>query len=199
MVDIAEQIKSKLERKELNEESEEMKEIQSVMFNMGMASNFSAQVNKDTSGKLYHQQLALELEKFLDKILDKFGGVIGLIDLFCMYNRARGTDLISTSDMAVAAEKLNQTSSKFMLKRYPSGVLTIQSKHFNEGSYYTKLAEVIKETGNGLTAVKLGEKLNVNVLLMRELCQAAEMQGVLCRDESFEGVQYFENRIMAYS
>ena len=104
MVDIAEQIKSKLERKELNEESEEMKEIQSVMFNMGMASNFSAQVSKDTSGKLYHQQLALELEKFLDKILDKFGGVIGLIDLFCMYNRARGTDLISTSDMAVAAE-----------------------------------------------------------------------------------------------
>jgi len=54
MVDIAEQIKSKLERKELNEESEEMKEIQSVMFNMGMASNFSAQVSKDTSGKLYH-------------------------------------------------------------------------------------------------------------------------------------------------
>ena len=199
MVDIAEQIKSKLERKELNEESEEMKEIQSVMFNMGMASNFSAQVSKDTSGKLYHQQLALELEKFLDKILDKFGGVIGLIDLFCMYNRARGTDLISTSDMSVAAEKLDQTSSKFMLKRYPSGVLTIQSKHFNEGSYYTKLAEVIKETGNGLTAVKLGEKLNVNVLLMRELCQAAEIQGVLCRDESFEGVQYFENRIMAYS
>lgn len=36
MVTIAEQIKSKLQRKELNTESEEIKEIQAVMFNMGI-------------------------------------------------------------------------------------------------------------------------------------------------------------------
>lgn len=113
------------------------------MFNMGIATNFSAQVSKDTSGKMYHEQLALELEKFLDKVLSRFGGVIGLIDLFCMYNRARGTDLISTSDMSLAAEKLNQISSRFMLKKYPSGVTTVQEKHFNEQSYYTDLAKEI--------------------------------------------------------
>jgi hypothetical protein len=44
MVAIAEQIKSKLARKELNVESDEIKEIQSVMFNMGIggASDFSS-------------------------------------------------------------------------------------------------------------------------------------------------------------
>ena len=40
MVTIAETIKQKLAKKELDSESEEMKEIQSVMFNMGIASDF---------------------------------------------------------------------------------------------------------------------------------------------------------------
>ena len=129
MVVIAEQIKSKLARKELNVESDEIKEIQSVMFNMGItgASDFSTQVSKDISGKNYHSELALELEKFLESVVDKFGGVIGLVDLYCMYNRARGTDLISPEDLNVACSKLSATSQKFMLKIYRSGVKTIQS------------------------------------------------------------------------
>ena len=72
------------------------------MFNMGMASDFSTQVNKDTSGKMYHSALATEIEKFLITIMDNFGGVVGLVDLYCMYNRARGTDLISPDDLSIA-------------------------------------------------------------------------------------------------
>ena len=130
MVTLAEQIKSKLARKELNVESDEMKEIQAVMFNMGItgASEFSSEVSRDIAGKNFHVQLACELEKFLDTIIDKFGGVIGLVDLYCMYNRARGTDLISTEDLKISCGKLNQTSAKFMLKSYESGVNTIQSR-----------------------------------------------------------------------
>ena len=70
MVAIAESIKSKLAKKELDGETEEMKEIQSVMFNMGMASDFSTQVSKDTSGKKnYHDDLAQEIESFLSTII----------------------------------------------------------------------------------------------------------------------------------
>lgn len=56
MVTIAEQIKSKLSRKELNLESEEMKEIQAVMFNMGLAgaTEFNSEVSKDIAGKNFH-------------------------------------------------------------------------------------------------------------------------------------------------
>ena len=42
MVTIAETIKGKLERNELDSTSDEMKEIQAVMFNMGIASDFSS-------------------------------------------------------------------------------------------------------------------------------------------------------------
>lgn len=112
MVNLAEQIKSKLARKELNVESDEIKEIQSVMFNMGIggAAEFSSQVSKDMSGKNYHNELASELEKFLDSVVEKFGGVVGLVDLYCMYNRARGTDLISPEDLNIACTRLNSIS-----------------------------------------------------------------------------------------
>ena len=69
MVAIAEKIKSALAKHELDEDSEEMKEIQKVMFNMGIVSDFSTQVSKDTSGKNYHSALAYEIEKFLDSII----------------------------------------------------------------------------------------------------------------------------------
>ena len=106
------------------------------MFNMGIATDFSTQVSKDTSGKMYHTALANEVEKFLVTVIEKFGGVVGLIDLYCMYNRARGTDLISPDDLMIACKKLNETSTRFMLKSYPSGVVTIQRKDFNEDAYY---------------------------------------------------------------
>ena len=97
------------------------------MFNMGItgASDFNTQVSKDIAGKQFHAQLANEIEKFLETIINKFGGVIGLVDLYCMYNRARGTDLISPEDLQIACEKVHSTSTKFMIKNYKSGVKTI--------------------------------------------------------------------------
>ena len=46
-----------------------------------------------------------------------------------------------------------------------------------------------------MSANKLGEKMNVNVILMKEHLLAAEAKGIVCVDESYEGVQYYENRI----
>jgi len=56
----------------------------------------------------------------LDKVIssERFNGVIGLIDLFCLYNRARGTDLVSPEDMNVACAAMNDFSSKYMVKAY---------------------------------------------------------------------------------
>ena len=82
-------------------------------------------MSKDVAGKNYHNELAFEIEKFLETVIEKFGGVVGLVDLYCMYNRARGIDLISPEDLNVACSRLNSISQKFMLKIYRSGVKTI--------------------------------------------------------------------------
>lgn len=106
MVLIAKTINQKISSKELSEN--EMSEIQQVMFNMGMTDNFTSHVSKEISGKQFYKDLAREIEKFLDKVIesDRFSGVIGLIDLYCLYNRARGTDLVSPQDINIACSNL---------------------------------------------------------------------------------------------
>jgi hypothetical protein len=39
---------------------------------------------------------------------------------------------------------------------------------FNEESYYKKIAEVLSKESTGVSSVKLAEKMNVNVVLMKE-------------------------------
>jgi len=64
---------------------------------------------------------------FTSNVLDKFGGVLALLDLYCMYNRARGIDYISPEDLLIACEKLNSMSeSKVILRTFPSGVKVVQ-------------------------------------------------------------------------
>jgi ESCRT-II complex subunit VPS36 len=120
-----------------------------------------------------------------------------MVDLYCMYNRARGTDLISPEDLNMACANINIKSERFTLKTYASGVKTIQLKSFNEATYYQKIAECIKQhakNGKGLTATRIAELMGVNVVLMKEHVKMAEEKGVLCADISYEGTQYFENR-----
>ncbi len=61
-------------------------------------------------------------------MLSNFGGVLALVDLYCMYNRARGTDLISPEDLLIACEKLNtESNSKIILRTFNSGVKVVQN------------------------------------------------------------------------
>ena len=164
---------------------------------MGMATDFSAHVSKDTSGSNFHLALAKELERFLAQVLDKFGGVIGLIDLYCMYNRARGTDLISPDDLKKAAQEINKTSEQYMLREYQSGCKTIQSRMFNEDTYYGKMAEVLAQNP-GLTPLRLAEHMCVNEILVKEHIYNAEAAGYVCKDESHEGTRFYDNKIMKW-
>lgn len=137
---------------------------------MGMTDGFTSHVSKDISGKKFYQDLAREIEQFLDKVInsERFSGVIGLVDLYCLYNRARGTDLVSPEDLNIACAALNDSSSKYMLKAYTkSGIKTIQLKSFNEKTYFEKLSKVLSEQP-GLTCDKLSSFLKINVNVMRE-------------------------------
>lgn len=120
-----------------------------------------------------------------------------MIDLYCMYNRARGTDLISPEDLNIACQNIDFGSQQFALKTYKSGVKTMQLRSFNEGAYFHKIADCIRQNaknGHGLTVSRIAELMQVNVVLMKEHVHTAEERGVLCVDHSYEGTQYFENR-----
>jgi ESCRT-II complex subunit VPS36 len=92
-----------------------------MIFHLKLASNthLYSKYYRDLSGKNYFSELAKEVESFAIGVLQNFGGVLALIDLYCLYNRARGTDLISPDDLLIACEKLSsEPSSKIILRTF---------------------------------------------------------------------------------
>ena len=65
---------------------------------------------------------------------------------------------------------------------------------FNEDTYYKKISDILSGEQNGLSVLKLAHKMHINIVLMKEHIEVAEERGFVCRDESYEGVLWFNNR-----
>nr|KJB82661.1 hypothetical protein B456_013G207600 [Gossypium raimondii] len=64
-------------------------EMQDWLLSVGIISP----VTKESAGALYHQQLSPQLADFVRIPLERAGGMINLMDAYCLFNRARGTEL----------------------------------------------------------------------------------------------------------
>ena len=73
----------------------------------------------------------LQLSTFLTTPLDKAGGLLALTDVYCIFNRARGTELVSPDDLLAAGKLFPQLGASMQLKRFTSGVLVVQSNSHN--------------------------------------------------------------------
>jgi ESCRT-II complex subunit VPS36 len=59
-------------------------------------------VTKETSGSVYMQELSRQLADFVLRLLDassSSGGMMQLVEVYCAFNRARGTELITPDDL----------------------------------------------------------------------------------------------------
>lgn len=79
-------------------------ETQLQLIAMGIASP----VTKASAGARYHQELSRQLADFLTGPLAAAGGVMLLPDVYCLFNRARGTELVSPDDLMQACEAFQQ-------------------------------------------------------------------------------------------
>lgn len=50
-------------------------------------------------GARYHIELSRQLADFLATPLSRCGGLLSLPDVYCLFNRARGTELVSPDDL----------------------------------------------------------------------------------------------------
>lgn len=81
-----------------DEEMGSKQDMQDWLLSVGIASP----VTKESAGALYHQQLSRQLADFVKIPLERAGGMTALIDVYCLFNRARGTELISPEDLLQA-------------------------------------------------------------------------------------------------
>lgn len=185
----------------------EAEDLSSILQDIGIASP----VTKTSAGTRYHQQLARQLADFLSSppgkragartLLDMFGGMMTLPDVFSVFNRARGTELVSPADLLTTARLLGPTKLGMSLRRFASGVLVIQADSHSDQAVSEKLVKAAEAAaagggdgwGDGLVATQVARDLRVSVTLAVEHLRTAETAGLLCRDESVEGTRFYSN------
>lgn len=184
----------------------EAEDLSNILLDIGIASP----VTKLTAGTRYHQQLARQLADFLSSppggragartLLDRFGGMITLPDVFSVFNRARGTELVSPADLLATAQLLGPTRLGMSLRRFASGVLVIQSDSHSDTAVGERLVKAAAAGegegsgwGDGIVATQVARDLRVSVTLAVEHLGTAEIAGLLCRDDGVEGTRFFVN------
>ena len=168
-----------------------------MLENMGMTSALSAK----QSGSTYHKQLARQLVDFLkhkDK-LSQAGGMMTLTDVYCLFNRARGTNMISPEDLLKAVDLMKELKLGLSKRIFASGVAVVQDDSFDDKIMAKLLTDLATEslkpsdTIGGITAMDASRALKISVLLVNEHLLSAEQMGCLCRDVTIEGIRFFPN------
>lgn len=188
------------------ESTREAEDLSNILQDIGIASP----VTKTNAGTRYHQQLARQLADFLASppggrtgartLMDRFGGMMTLPDVFSIFNRARGTELVSPADLLITARLLGPTRLGMSLRRFASGVLVIQADTHSDAAISERLVKAAEEAGDGdggwgqgLVATQVARDLRVSVTLAVEHLRTAEMAELLCRDDSVEGTRFYSN------
>ncbi|KAL7126291.1 hypothetical protein ABFS83_14G176400 [Erythranthe nasuta] len=199
MVMLAEKMRQKLLSGSSNQNSgandEELgtkEEMQDWLLSVGIVSP----VTKESAGALYHQQLSRQLADFVKIPLERAGGMINLIDIYCLFNRARGTELISPDDLLQACSLWEKFDVSVMLRKFDSGVMVIQSKTHSDEEVFARIKSLIMKPEallTGVSATDAAMTLGVAPAMAKEYLLTAETKGLLCRDVSPDGFRFYIN------
>jgi ESCRT-II complex subunit VPS36 len=191
MVRIAEQIGSRVSS---SSESKESAEFRTYLVELGIADP----VTKESAGSAFHAQLSGQLSGFLLPILTRPGalGMLSLVDAYTLFNRARGVALVSPEDLKKAAELFSSTGSPLRLKTFPkSGLTVIAAPDASDSAIAERMWSLCASQVNGVTAIGAAGVMGVSVSLAGEWLLVSERVGLVCRDETVEGLRFYENRI----
>ncbi|RIA97448.1 EAP30/Vps36 family-domain-containing protein [Glomus cerebriforme] len=191
MVKLAQSINARLSKESVESQAsaDEISNFKTNLFKLG--------ITKDEAGATYHQELARELAEFLENVLNKEDGMMSLTDIYCIFNRARGVALISPNDLYKACSLFERLNLPFRLRKYESGLLVVHLLAHSDDQIAQRILECIQSKGS-LSAIELASIEQKSVVLVNEQLQMVEDKGLICRDESVEGIRYYDNLIINY-
>lgn len=168
------------------------------------------------SETLYISELSRNLAEYLTDdargVLRKFGGIISLVDLWAIFNRARGgVELVSPLDFERAAQLWEKLKLPVRLRQFKSGVLVVQGSDRTDEKTIKALLLWLSDLhsfppdkelawdwqvfGRGVTAQDAAERFGWSIGVAEEELEMAEERGALCREEGIEGLRFWENWI----
>ncbi|KAK4224340.1 EAP30/Vps36 family-domain-containing protein [Podospora fimiseda] len=192
---------------------------ESVSDQLGLITTKDIVGNNSGGNSLYLSELSRTLAEFLTddrkNILRKSGGIISLVDLWAVFNRARGgVELVSPADFEKAARLWEELNLPVRLRTFKkSGVMVVQAKERTDDQTVKSLLAWMKDLhefppekevawdwrlfGRGVTARDAAERFGWSIGVAEEELEMAEERGVLCREEGIEGLKFWENFIDA--
>ncbi|CAO2611621.1 Vacuolar protein-sorting-associated protein 36 [Lemmus lemmus] len=170
---------NKIKEKQGDVTEDETIRFKSYLLSMGIANP----VTRETygSGTQYHMQLAKQLA--------------GILQVYCLVNRARGMELLSPEDLVNACKMLESLKLPVRLRVFDSGVMVIELQTHKEEEMVASALETVSERGS-LTSEEFAKLVGMSVLLAKERLLLAEKMGHLCRDDSVEGLRFYPNLFM---
>jgi ESCRT-II complex subunit VPS36 len=173
-------------------------------------------VGGGSSESLYLSELSRNLAEFLTDdsrgVLKKAGGIITLVDLWAMFNRARGgVELVSPLDFEKGARLWEQLKMPVRLRTFRSGVMVVQGRDRTDEITIKSLLSWIQDLhefppeedvawdwhafGQGVTAQEAAERFGWSIGVAEEELLMAEEHSALCREEGIEGLKFWKNYI----
>ncbi|KAJ3172293.1 Vacuolar protein-sorting-associated protein 36 [Geranomyces variabilis] len=199
MVKLAESISNKLAQTSAThagaDDSLEMATFRSYLIELGVDSP----VTKKSTGDMYATELARQLADFLHRALATRGGMIALTDLYCLFNRARGSALISPNDLRASCRLFESLRLPFRVRQFASGLLVVQAGNHSDDETIARVIKRVAAAENGLSATDLARLENISVVLATEQLLLAESNGGICRDDTVQGLCFFDNILKNYT
>jgi ESCRT-II complex subunit VPS36 len=185
---------------------------------LGLVTTKDMLASGSSSETLYLTELSRNLAEFLTDdatgVLRKAGGVMSLVDLWAIFNRARGgVELVSPMDFEKAARLWEKLRLPVRLRQFKSGVLVVQASDRTDEKTIKALLNWLKdlhsfppekevpwdwqEFGIGVTARDAAARFGWSIGVAAEELEMAEERGFVCREEGIEGLKFWENWIMS--
>jgi len=113
-------------------------------------------------------------------------------DLYCVFNRLRGTNLVSPHDFITSLRRVGEGPD--LRLRPIHNALCVQVKGANEEELAQELATMCKEQPH--TAAMVAKTFEMSIRLAQVQLLDAELHGYVCRDDSIEGLRFYDNRFL---
>jgi len=192
MVKLSEAFTQKLKRGDASDA--EAAEFQAYVVSMGIADPVTKNACRGGESA-FHRELAAELGRFLEEPIQRAKGMLQLQDVYCLYNRARGTMLISPNDLVAAAAQFEVLGIPLLLRTFDSGVKVVQSAAMSDEKTAVRVCELVTDNGS-MTPGQLARIEDISAVLAKEMLLAAESLGRVCRDDTVEGLSFYPNRFL---
>jgi len=164
-------------------------QLDDLLQDMGMTSALDKTHYTDKSQ--YYELLARQLADFLLQKIPTMdsAGIVTLTDVFCLFNRARGTNLISPEDLIQACNLLGQLQLGISQRTFPSGIVVLQLDRLSMTTTPQRLVDLCP-----ITPLEASHILQTSPLLAQEQFEEVERMGFICRDVTLETTRFYANR-----